>query len=416
MKIGYSIYLVVLLFLFSLVSAFHFVKPFAFLLINQEYGYVIFFSFSFLCSLVTLLLAAFSDPGHMPRCVPPEVLPPVVVTIMINETKVFLKWCSSCNLYRPPRGYHCRKCDRCVLVMDHHCIWLNTCIGAGNYPFFICFLLALIIHSAYSIAFVSVYAVKFHATGEVFETIDWVFFATSVALAFIPFVIAVKLLWDHFNLVRRGVTTREKLRSTYANSENPFDAGLARNCLNAWACRLGGRLSVEAAPGDEESRGGNEESRRGNEESRGGNEESRRGNEESREGSEESRGGNEESRRGNEESRGGSVNRTGQLPNIESAGTSSGSVAAEGYRGERNAGGRGTDQVFSVSLGSILDHFEELNSVDSTSRGNLNITITSSILKGTKDKITTIRAEPIRNLTGNILLVRTITSELEEGY
>lgn len=31
---------------------------------------------------------------------------------------------------------HCRKCDRCVHGFDHHCNWLNNCVGRANYPSF----------------------------------------------------------------------------------------------------------------------------------------------------------------------------------------------------------------------------------------------------------------------------------------
>jgi hypothetical protein len=49
--------------------------------------------------------------------------------------------CSSCERChinnRPPRCHHCSTCNRCVLQMDHHCIWMNTCIGYANYRSFL---------------------------------------------------------------------------------------------------------------------------------------------------------------------------------------------------------------------------------------------------------------------------------------
>ncbi|EEY55827.1 uncharacterized protein PITG_20533 [Phytophthora infestans T30-4] len=33
----------------------------------------------------------------------------------------------------PRRAHHCRECRRCVYEMDHHCPWINNCVGYYNY-------------------------------------------------------------------------------------------------------------------------------------------------------------------------------------------------------------------------------------------------------------------------------------------
>jgi hypothetical protein len=41
-------------------------------------------------------------------------------------------WCDKCSITRPPRCHHCSQCQRCVLQFDHHCVWLNNCVGYNN--------------------------------------------------------------------------------------------------------------------------------------------------------------------------------------------------------------------------------------------------------------------------------------------
>lgn len=54
-----------------------------------------------------------------------------------------LKWCTTCNLHRPPRASHCRECGRCFRRFDHHCRWVGNCIAEDNHRFFAGFLLCI---------------------------------------------------------------------------------------------------------------------------------------------------------------------------------------------------------------------------------------------------------------------------------
>ncbi|KAG7619180.1 Palmitoyltransferase DHHC domain [Arabidopsis suecica] len=51
-----------------------------------------------------------------------------------------LGYCTKCRNVKPPRCHHCSVCQRCVLKMDHHCVWIVNCVGARNYKFFLLFL------------------------------------------------------------------------------------------------------------------------------------------------------------------------------------------------------------------------------------------------------------------------------------
>ena len=60
-----------------------------------------------------------------------------------------------CEMYRPPRAHHCRICKRCIRKMDHHCPWINNCVGEWNQKYFLQFLFYVGVLAAYSILLVA---------------------------------------------------------------------------------------------------------------------------------------------------------------------------------------------------------------------------------------------------------------------
>ncbi|KAG2487862.1 hypothetical protein HYH03_013578 [Edaphochlamys debaryana] len=50
------------------------------------------------------------------------------------------RYCKRCQAWKPERAHHCSVTGRCVLKMDHWCIWVVNCVGLLNYKFFLLFI------------------------------------------------------------------------------------------------------------------------------------------------------------------------------------------------------------------------------------------------------------------------------------
>eukprot|EP01094_Clydonella_sp_ATCC50884_P015613 TRINITY_DN2621_c0_g1_i2.p1 TRINITY_DN2621_c0_g1~~TRINITY_DN2621_c0_g1_i2.p1 ORF type:complete len:259 (-),score=28.41 TRINITY_DN2621_c0_g1_i2:863-1567(-) len=99
-------------------------------------------------SVTAMVRAAYSDPGIRPRYKDPTngdawSNVPSSQQVVINEVTIQTNWCRTCKMYKPPRTAHCADCNNCVDGFDHHCPWLNNCIGKRNYRFFLTFVWVL---------------------------------------------------------------------------------------------------------------------------------------------------------------------------------------------------------------------------------------------------------------------------------
>jgi len=59
--------------------------------------------------------------------------------------KDVIRVCPSCDILKPRRSKHCTICRLCVDRFDHHCPWINNCVGQGNHRIFMVFLTSLML-------------------------------------------------------------------------------------------------------------------------------------------------------------------------------------------------------------------------------------------------------------------------------
>lgn len=115
--------------------------------------------------------------------------------------------CSVCRVAKPFRSMHCKRCNRCVYRMDHHCPWMDNCIGANNYRSFMLFItLGSVLSLWYTTRTFG--AISF----ETFTTSGLVslFFGFHAALM----ALFVIMLWcSHMYLVSINMSTQEHISS-----------------------------------------------------------------------------------------------------------------------------------------------------------------------------------------------------------
>lgn len=154
-----------------------------------------------------------------------------------------------CIIAQGSRTKHCRKCNKCVDGFDHHCLWLNTCVGERNYRPWVAFVAALALWAAIG------------------SGVSWVSFLRALTVKSRRFAVGQRpmalltalggaattgwlltLLAVHAFLTWRGISTLEWIKG----SRPPVPQGRLRRLRSASRMdleTLRSRLNIEACSG-----------------------------------------------------------------------------------------------------------------------------------------------------------------------
>ena len=127
-----------------------------------------------------------------------------------NSRSYTLKYCHTCQIFRPPRASHCAQCNNCVDGFDHHCPWLSNCIGIRNYKFFMVYVVVTLITGILTIAYSTKVVVSLAKTKSPFQNYLLPGFLTLTVSGIVIYFIA--LFIRHIRLIVLVRTTKEDIK------------------------------------------------------------------------------------------------------------------------------------------------------------------------------------------------------------
>lgn len=90
------------------------------------------FALVYTCLLALLIIIMWVDPSEFAGAERKKVSP-AAFDRQKHKHVIENQFCNICKSVVSLKAKHCRKCNKCVTDFDHHCVYLNNCIGQKNY-------------------------------------------------------------------------------------------------------------------------------------------------------------------------------------------------------------------------------------------------------------------------------------------
>jgi palmitoyltransferase len=137
-------------------------------------------------------------------------------TVKQRSVQNAVRYCEKCLCIKPDRSHHCSVCEDCTLKMDHHCPWVNNCVGFHNYKFFLLFLFYALSYCVFIAAttaryFLHIWLLEKEADQELGSAKYHILFVFFVSILFSLSVSS--LFWYHLWLVLHNRSTLEQFRA-----------------------------------------------------------------------------------------------------------------------------------------------------------------------------------------------------------
>ncbi|KAJ6123270.1 hypothetical protein N7512_005735 [Penicillium capsulatum] len=89
------------------------------------------------------IISMVEDPGYVPKITSRNQQRETVKELFTLWKFDEQNFCVPCMSRKPLRSKHCRRCGRCVAKHDHHCPWIDNCVGANNLRHFVLYIVSL---------------------------------------------------------------------------------------------------------------------------------------------------------------------------------------------------------------------------------------------------------------------------------
>ncbi|XP_056130955.1 palmitoyltransferase ZDHHC12-A [Lampris incognitus] len=196
----------------------------------------ILFSLLVLLSVMLYFSVSLMDPGFVltdaVKCPTGSAEESEVMILQLPVPR--LRRCGFCLLQQPMRAKHCRMCKHCVRRFDHHCPWIENCVGERNHRWFIVYLAVQLVALLWALQ-IALSGLTPSGSWERWFQLNW-FLLAVLGVVGVFSIVVVLLLGCHLYLAAINCTTWEFMsrhRISYLRNcveeENPFDRGMACN-------------------------------------------------------------------------------------------------------------------------------------------------------------------------------------------
>jgi len=207
------------------------------------FPFAIVFNSVWILAVWSYLQAHWTDPGYLPMAWH-EFVKQVGDDLQVTSAQAawqpgLATYCTKCEIPRPERAKHCKICDTCVLRMDHHCPWINNCVGFNNHKFFLLLGIyagltgviavgtsfpELVLCSSMFLYMEEGASLEWGNEAVKLDVTDIAVFLLFGAVAILAVMLFIPLLSMHVPLAMQNTTSIEE---NYLNMPNPFDQGNA---------------------------------------------------------------------------------------------------------------------------------------------------------------------------------------------